>query len=180
MNERIFNKDIENLREPERVERSEIERVIELCLEAVKIESVLDVGTGTGLFAEYFDQAGLKVCGIDINPKMIETAKEFVPRGEFKIAKAEEIPYPEKSFDLVFFGYVLHELEDYLKALKEAKRVCRKRVCILEWQHVKEDFGPPIEHRLKANQIISWSKQAGFSNVEEIKLTHLLLFRLEI
>lgn len=116
MNERIFHDEIEKLRQPERIERSEIERVIDLSSEGIEAGSVLDVGTGTALFAEHFVKRGFKVCGIDINPKMIEAARQYVPQGEFKISGAEAIPYPDQSFDLVFFGYVLHEADDYLRA----------------------------------------------------------------
>ena len=51
---------------------SEIERVIDLSLEGIEVENVLDVGTGTALFAESFLRKNLKVSGIDINPEMIE------------------------------------------------------------------------------------------------------------
>ncbi len=180
MNERIFHDEIEKLRRSERIERSEIERVIDLSSEGIEAGSVLDVGTGTALFAEHFVRRGFKVCGIDINPKMIAAARRYVPQGEFKISGAEAIPYRDQSFDIVFFGYVLHEVDDYLKALKEARRVCRKRVSILEWRYEQQEFGPPIEHRLKPEKVISWAKQAGFSSIETTQLTHLVLYRLVI
>jgi len=180
MNERVFHDEIERLRRPERIERSEIEHVINLSLEGIEAKNVLDVGTGTALFAEHFAKRSLSVCGIDINPKMIEAAGKYVPQAEFKIAGTEAIPYPNGAFDLVFFGYVLHEVDDYLKAIKEARRVCLKRVCVLEWQYKQQEFGPPIAHRLKPEQIISWAEQAGFSSSEIIQLTNLVLYRLEI
>jgi len=180
MNERVFHDDIEKLRRPERIERSEIERVLDLSLQGIEAGSVLDVGTGMALFAEHFVRRGCKVCGIDINPKMIENAKRYVPQAEFKISGAETIPYPDGAFDLVFFGYVLHEVDDYLKALKEARRVCRKRVSVLEWQYKQEEFGPPIEHRLKPEKVISLARQAGFSSIETTQLTYLILYRLGI
>jgi ribosomal protein L11 methylase PrmA len=61
-----------------RVEFLEVERVIDLCLEAFAARSVLDVGTGTGLFAEGFAARGLKVAGIDANPAMVEAARRYV------------------------------------------------------------------------------------------------------
>jgi ubiquinone/menaquinone biosynthesis C-methylase UbiE len=180
MNERVFHDEVGKLRGQQRIERSEIERVMELCLEGIEGESVLDVGTGTALFAEHFIKKGCRVCGIDINPKMIENARRYVPQAEFKIARAETTGYPDKSFDLVFFGYVLHEVDDYLKALKEAWRVCRKRVSILEWRYEQQEFGPPIEHRLKPEQVISWAKEAGFSSIETTQLAYLVLYRLGV
>src|SRR4030042_1358759 len=50
MHEKRFSGDINRLRSAERVERLEVERVIQLCLEGGSFKGVLDVGTGSGLF----------------------------------------------------------------------------------------------------------------------------------
>jgi methylase of polypeptide subunit release factors len=52
MHERRFRGDPARLRSPERLEQLEVERVVELSLEGITAGSVLDVGTGTGVFAE--------------------------------------------------------------------------------------------------------------------------------
>ncbi len=166
MNERTFHGDIERLRRPERIERLEIERVTNLSLEGVVANNVLDVGTGTALFAEAFLRKGLKVAGTDLNPEMIEAAKHHVPQGEFKIADAQTIPYPDRSFDLVFMGCLLHEVDNYIQTLEETKRVCRKRVCVLEWQYRQQEFGPPLVHRLKSDDVIAFAEKAGFRSIE--------------
>jgi ubiquinone/menaquinone biosynthesis C-methylase UbiE len=180
MNERVFSGNIERLRRPERIERLEIERVTDLSLEGIEVNNVLDIGTGTALFAEYFFKKGMKVSGIDINPEMINAAKRHVPNGEFKVSNAQSIPYPDQSFDLVFLGCLLHEVDSYVESLREAKRVCCKRVSILEWRYEKQEFGPPLEQRLKPDKVISLAKQAGFKNIETIQLTDLVLYRLGI
>jgi len=180
MNERVFSGDVERLRRPERIERLEIERVIVLSLEGIEAENVLDVGTGSALFAEHFYKKDLKVSGIDINPDMIDAAKLHVPQGEFRVSDVQTIPYPDRTFDLVFLGCLLHEVDSYVETLREAKRVCCKRVCVLEWRYEKQEFGPPLEHRLKTDKVISLVKQAGFKNIETIQLTDLVLYRLGI
>ena len=76
-------------------------------MEAADLKSVLDVGVGSGLFAEAFAQHGLEVAGVDVNPEMIVAAKRFVPKGDFRESTAEALPYPDASFDLVFFGLAL-------------------------------------------------------------------------
>jgi ubiquinone/menaquinone biosynthesis C-methylase UbiE len=132
MHEKRFDGAVEWLRAPERVARLEVERVVSLCLESADLKSVLDVGVGSGLFAEAFVQRGLEVAGVDVNPEMIAAARQFVPQGDFREATAEALPYPEGSFDLVFFGLLLHESDEPLDVLQEARRVSRQRVCILE------------------------------------------------
>jgi ubiquinone/menaquinone biosynthesis C-methylase UbiE len=180
MHEKQFDGAIERLRSPERVARLEVERVTDLCLESGEFETVLDVGVGSGLFAESFSQRGLKVFGVDVNPKMILTARLFVPQGEFREATAEILPYQDASFDLVFMGLLLHESDEPLKVLQEARRVTRQRVCILEWPYSEGEFGPPLAHRLDPVKVAAIAQQAGFTHQESISLAHLAFYRLSL
>jgi ubiquinone/menaquinone biosynthesis C-methylase UbiE len=180
MHEKLYDGGIERLRSPERVARLEIERVVTLSLEGADIKSVLDVGVGSGLFAEAFSQQGLEIAGVDVDPEMIIAAKQFVPKGDFRASPAEALPYLNASFDLVFLGLVLHESDEPLKVLKEARRVSRQRICILEWAYQEEEFGPPLAHRQNPNKIAEMARQLGFTNLESIPLTHLVLFRLTV
>jgi ubiquinone/menaquinone biosynthesis C-methylase UbiE len=178
MHEKRFDGAVERLRAPERVARLEVERVVTLCLEAADLKSVLDVGVGSGLFAESFRRRGLQVAGVDANPQMLPAAQQFVPQGDFREASAEALPYPDASFDLVFMGLLLHESDEPLKVLQEARRVSRQRVCVLEWPYQDGEFGPPLAHRLSPAQIEDFAHQAGFSHLESIPLAYLTLYRL--
>ena len=51
MNERRFNGSVDKLRNPERLERLQLERVLAYSLAGVAVKDVVDVGTGTGVFA---------------------------------------------------------------------------------------------------------------------------------
>jgi ubiquinone/menaquinone biosynthesis C-methylase UbiE len=178
MHEKQFDGSIERLRSPERVRRLEVERVAGLCLESGDFKTVLDVGVGSGLFAEAFYRHGLEVAGVDVNPIMLPAARQFVPQGNFHEANAEALPFPDTTFDLVFLGLVLHESDEPLKALQEARRVARKRVCILEWPFRPSEFGPPLAYRLKSEDLAAMAQPAGFTQQENIPLTHLTLYRL--
>ncbi len=170
----------ERLRAPERVARLEIQRVVDISLEGITARKVLDVGTGTALLAEAFAGHGLEVAGIDPNEMMLEAARKYLPNSEFKEGTAENIPYPTKTFDLVILGHVLHETDDPLIALREAQRVAIRRVVVVEWPYQQEVIGPPLAHRLPPEQVIKWGQEAGFREVEIIRLTHMVLFRLGI
>jgi ubiquinone/menaquinone biosynthesis C-methylase UbiE len=176
-NNRVYNRGVEMLRSSERTEKLEVERVVKLCIDK-NIKKVLDIGTGSALFAEAFYKQGLKVSGIDTNPEMIKAAGQFVPEGKFELAPAEKIPYADNSFDLTFFGVVFHEVDDYSKALNEALRVSVKGTAILEWYYRVENFGPPLEHRLKSEFIKKLSEETGYKSFEEIKLKNLILYKL--
>jgi ubiquinone/menaquinone biosynthesis C-methylase UbiE len=175
INERVYNQKIYKLRTPERIKLLEINKVVELSLANTKAENVLDIGTGSGIFAEAFTSKKLKVNGIDISQEMIEAVREFVPAGEFLTAPAESIPYPDKSFDLVFLGHVLHETDNPLKALREAKRVAKNRISILEWPYIDEEAGPPIQHRISLETISELAYKAGLKNIETFQLKHMVL-----
>jgi 2-polyprenyl-3-methyl-5-hydroxy-6-metoxy-1,4-benzoquinol methylase len=67
MNERTFGEEAARLRDPKRMALLQVARVVDVSLEKLGIHSLLDIGTGTALFAEVFAQKGLSVAGVDIN-----------------------------------------------------------------------------------------------------------------
>lgn len=179
MNDRIYKNGTAKLRSVERLKRLEVDKVLSLCLEERNIKTLLDIGTGSGLFAEAFSKLGVYVTGIDINKEMIEAAKLYIPEGQFLISPAEEIPFTEELFDAAFFGLVFHEVSDYKKALSESFRVSKHYTFILEWQYKRENFGPPIEHRLKPEFIENTAVSIGYKNLYVFFLSSLVLYILE-
>lgn len=180
MHERRFNRAVERLRDPERVTRLEVDRVARLALENLReAKSALDVGTGSGLFAEQFAARGLQITGLDANPEMLPAAAQYVPSGTFQEGIAEQLPFPDGAFDLVFMGLLLHETDDILAALKEAFRVATQRLAILEWPDEEQPFGPPREHRLAYAKIASLAKQVGFKEIQQSRLENLVLYLLD-
>ena len=175
--ERRFSGEADRLRRPERVALLEVERVVELSIEGSRVKNLLDIGTGTGIFAEAFAMHKIQVTGIDPNIELLEIARAILPEAQFIKGIAEDIPFPDESFDLVILIHVLHETDDMFKALTEAKRVARKRVIVLEWPYIEEEQGPPIEHRLKPEDIEKIASKAGFQ-VEKLKLKHMDYYRL--
>jgi ubiquinone/menaquinone biosynthesis C-methylase UbiE len=181
MYERRFNREIELLRDPERVDRLEVDQVVLRALDGLdRVMAVLDVGTGSGLFAEQFAKKGFEVTGLDVNPEMLTAAKQHVPKGTFQEGIAEKLPFPDQSFDLVFMGLLLHETDDTLAALGEAHRVATQRLVVLEWPDEEQTFGPPREHRLSLDTIASLAKQAGFKSVIPIRLKNLILYQIDV
>ena len=180
MLDKRFKDKIEKLREPERIARYQMDTLIAHCLNGIEIQNVLDVGTGSALFAETFSKKGLEVAGADVNPDMIAAAEEFVPAGRFEVAPAEKMPFDDQSFDLVFMANVFHEVDDQVQALLEAKRIARKRIAILEHPHKEQPFGPPMHHRLKSEQIRQFAMQAGLETIKIIELTNVNLYLFDL
>ncbi|GAA6756102.1 methyltransferase domain-containing protein [Thermus thalpophilus] len=133
-------------RQEERLRRFPPLAIAQKALEGMEAKSALDIGTGTGVFAEAFARLGLFAVGLDPRADRLEVARAKVKGARFVEGRAESLPFPEGSFDLAFFGLSLHHL-DPLPALREAARVAR-RVAVLEWPHREEAVGPPLARRL--------------------------------
>ncbi len=180
MHEKRFEGDISRLRNPERIARLEVERVVNLCLKGVRIKTVLDIGTGTGVFAEMFSRRGCYVTGVDVNSEMLPAARSFVPAASFFEAEAEKLPFIDASFDLVFMGLLLHELDEQSQVLIEAHRLARAQVGILEWAYRQEDIGAPLVHRLEPDFLEKLAVEAGFNNIVTNPLTTLVFYQLSV
>ena len=92
------------------------------------INTILDLGCGTGRFsealAEHFDA---EVVGIDPSTKMLDQArtKQRDRRVRYELGRAEAIPLPDDSVDLIFMSMVFHHIEDPVLATRECRRVLR-------------------------------------------------------
>lgn len=176
MHEKRFQGGAERLRAPARLALLETSRVVAMCVDGGAVASVLDVGTGTGIFAEAFIAAGLKTTGIDPALELLALARSHAPQAAFVEAVAEKLPFADGSFDLVFLGLVLHETDDPEAALREARRASAKRVAVLEWPYRTEEQGPPLAHRLSPERIIALSASSGLGSPRRIELSHLVLY----
>ncbi len=124
----------------------------------MEAKSALDIGTGTGVFAEAFAALGLFTVGLDPRADRLEVARARVKGARFVEGRAEALPFPEDSFDLAFFGLALHHL-DPIPALKEASRVAR-RVAVLEWPYREEEVGPLLARRLSLEALEALFREA--------------------
>jgi arsenite methyltransferase len=96
-------------------------------------ESVLDVGCGAGvdtLVAARMVGPQGRVIGMDLIPEMLGRAqanlrKTAIGNVSFQESSAEEIPFPEGSFEAVISNGVFNLIPDKLKALKEVFRVLK-------------------------------------------------------
>lgn len=68
-------------------------------------KKILDVGCGWGSWLLLFMGWGARpenLCGIDILPERVETARGRLPKSEIILGRAEKLPWGERNFDLVF------------------------------------------------------------------------------
>ncbi len=102
-------------------------------------ERVLDVGCGAGQLALPAARAGATVTGVDIATNLIEQARARAEAEglaiQFDEGDAEQLPYPDAAFDVVFslIGAMFAPRPDRVAA--ELRRVCRPggRIVMINW-----------------------------------------------
>lgn len=102
-------------------------------------EQVLDVGTGTGVVAVTAARLGARVDGLDLTPALLEQAAENARIAgvniRWKEGDAENLPYPDASFDVVLseFGHMFAPRPEV--AVAEMRRVLKPggRVAFATW-----------------------------------------------
>ena len=91
-------------------------------------QHVLDVACGTGLVARAaVARVGKfgRVDALDCNEAMLAVARKHGAEVNWKAGRAEELPYPDDSFDAVTCQFGLMFFEDRVGALREMQRVLR-------------------------------------------------------
>lgn len=101
--------------------------------------TVLDVACGTGNLSIPAAKAGANVTGVDIAPNLIEQAGARAQaeniNAKFEVGDAEQLPYPDSSFDTVItmYGAMFAPRPELTTA--ELLRVCRTggRIAMANW-----------------------------------------------
>ncbi len=91
----------------------------------------LEIGAGTGYFSLNLASQGLirNLTATDISPGMLKslasTAKDLGIKVRTVVTDAENLPFPDESFDVVLGHAVLHHIPDLDKAFSEFFRVLK-------------------------------------------------------
>src|SRR6266404_9787120 len=93
-------------------------------------KKVLEIGCGLGTDGAQFALAGADYTGIDLTDAAVDLARRrfdlFNLLGAFRTADAENLDFPNESFDVVYSHGVLHHTPDTTRAVREIHRVLRK------------------------------------------------------
>lgn len=136
------------LQRPHQYYRDEFLRLIRSC----SPNSVLDVGCGEGALLETLQKENIQAAGADPHPAFARSESG----GGYSIttANAERLPFDSCSFDIVVSEFSLHHFHEPLTALREAMRVARRFVLILD---VWYDKGVPSQRT--AAMFDEWVKE---------------------
>jgi demethylmenaquinone methyltransferase/2-methoxy-6-polyprenyl-1,4-benzoquinol methylase len=104
-------------------------------------QRILDVASGTGMVAfALADRAECDVIGLDQSEAMLGIARRRAPdrgsgRVSFMQGQAEDLPFPDRTFDALSFTYLLRYVDDPAATMRELSRVVRPggRIGMLEF-----------------------------------------------
>jgi ubiquinone/menaquinone biosynthesis C-methylase UbiE len=101
---------------------------------------VLEVAVGTGRNFSFYPQ-GVRLSGIDLSPAMLQIArkraKEVGADADLREGDAQQLPFPDASFDTVVCTLSLCNIPDDRRAIAEMKRVLRPGGKLLLLDHVR-------------------------------------------
>lgn len=109
--------------------------------------TILDFGCGTGQSTELISCEGYHATGVDGSEKYITRAKIKFPDKNFIVANANNLPFPDSSFDAVASLNTLEHLDNLEAGLKELARITKPKGLIiieapnlLSFRHITNAF----------------------------------------
>ncbi len=141
-----------------------------LVLEKLKLpkkSSLLDAGSGIGLFSEFFAENGFDVTASDVSDLALEKIKN--PNIKKVCGEIKDLNFPEKSFDVVVsFDVLYHILKEEIWE-KSVSKMCElsKNYVILHERFLKRSPGFTSKHvKMRAySQTLAVLKKNGFEEV---------------
>ena len=117
--------------------------------------TIVDVGVGTGRFAQPLQEMGFRVVGADVSRGMLAKASEKGVR-ELLLADVHHLPFEDGTFDAALVVHVLHLLKDWQSATSEIGRVSTRKVVSVvgrtdgpsiraEYRRLRAHFGYPLD-----------------------------------
>lgn len=136
---------------------------------------IADIGCGIGYFtfpaSQIIGKSG-KIFAMDILPEMLEEVNKEAEENNIAniftiLTEENDLKIPSETVTVALISNVMHETEDKEKFINEVGRILTNngRICIIEWQKVQSEFGPPLEHRLDEEYVQDLLQGAGFKNI---------------
>ncbi len=107
-----------------------------LDLLASKLEkgaSIIDLGCGNGRAVKYLIDKGFNGIGVDVSEKMLELARNHIPKGKFFNTDFNELDFNEGSFDAVISFFALNHIpkDEFKKVMLSSKNILKKNGLLL-------------------------------------------------
>jgi len=97
--------------------------------EKYKGKKVLEIGVGLGADHQKWAEAGVYLYGIDLTERAVEMTGQRLEylglKSNLKVADAENLPFEDQTFDVVYSWGVLLYCPDMYKGISEVRRVLK-------------------------------------------------------
>jgi ubiquinone/menaquinone biosynthesis C-methylase UbiE len=88
-------------------------------------KKILDVGAGTGRLSVRLSALGADMFALDVSDKMLGVLKDKNKKIKIVFGDAEDIPFPNNTFDFVIAAFLIVHLKDPSKFFDEAYRILK-------------------------------------------------------
>jgi SAM-dependent methyltransferase len=116
--------------------------------------SLLDVGSGPGYVAAAAAERGAQPSGLDFSSEMVAIAREKFPALEFLEGDAQNLPFPDGTFERVVANFAFLHVTNPERACAEACRVLKPggRFAFTTWARKEENpFIQLVDDAIQAN-----------------------------
>ena len=152
------------------VAESEIEAAMAQVLGDQPIDTLIDIGTGTGRMLELFGARARTALGIDRSSEMLRLARAKLAGAantELRQADLYALPMADGAADVAILHHVLHYAQQPGAAIREAGRVLAPggRLLIVDFApHDREELrsqGAHVRLGFDDDQVAGWAEAAG-------------------
>ncbi|MGF7161210.1 ubiquinone/menaquinone biosynthesis C-methylase UbiE/DNA-binding transcriptional ArsR family regulator [Rhodoligotrophos appendicifer] len=157
------------------IAEDQVEEAVKRVVGSDPVDTLLDVGTGTGRILELLGPRVRQGIGLDMSREMLAVARARLDAAALRHCQIRQgdiyhLPYASQSIDLVTIHQVLHFLDEPERAIAEATRVLRPggRLLVVDFApHEFEFLRENQAHRrlgISAPQFSAWAERAGLAS----------------
>jgi ubiquinone/menaquinone biosynthesis C-methylase UbiE len=156
------------------VEQARLTATLALARDSVRTGAerlaALDFGCGSGNLTRHLLDLGLEVTAADVSPGFLQLVESRYPTDRLKTLRMngrDLSNVADESFDLIATYSVLHHIPDYLGAVAELARICKRGgVVMLDHEPTEEYWkGDPVYRAFRSAALrTDWRKFLNFTN----------------
>ncbi len=154
------------------LDENKVESRIKSMIGREPVETLVDLGTGTGRMLELFAGQALRLVGIDLSREMLSYARSNLDQlnaahAQVRQASLYALPLADSSADVVILHQVLHFLDEPETALREARRILKPtgKLLVVDFApHELEDLRENDAHRrlgIPTDDLHRWFSKIG-------------------
>lgn len=115
---------------------------------------VLEVGCGTGAILQEIETPA-SLHGLDLDPAALSECRIHAPSVALTLGDGHQLPYPDRSFDIVYCHFLLLWVHDPLQVVREMARIGRIVLALAE-----PDYSQRVDEPAALKPLGEWQTQS--------------------